>query len=117
MGHKKYILVFESDECGYHNTKTGILAKEKYGAKDLVGVGYCGQSYAIPTLDMFGDKISIEEIKFYFNKFIEFANRNKRRSFILSKIGMEKYGMTEEESFNFLSQFDLPKNVKLVNNI
>lgn len=33
MGHKKYILVFESDECGYHNTKTGILAKEKYGAK------------------------------------------------------------------------------------
>lgn len=86
MGHKKYILVFESDECGYHNTKTGILAKEKYGAKDLVGVGYCGQSYAIPTLDMFGDKISIEEIKFYFNKFIDFANRNKRRSFILNDI-------------------------------
>lgn len=34
-----------------------------------------------------------------------------------SKIGMEKYGMTEEESLSFLSQFDLPKNVKLVNNI
>jgi uncharacterized phage-associated protein len=110
---KKEILVFESDECGYHTSKTGKLAKEKYGAEDLIGVGYHGQSYAIPTLDMFGDKLSIDEIKFYINNFIDFAERNSRRTFLLSKIGTEKYGMTDKES-DKLFDMELPKNVKRI---
>lgn len=113
MKNSKEILIFESDECGYHNTKTGILAKEKYGAEDLFGVGYHGNSYAIPTLDMFGDKLSINEIKFYLNSLIVFAEKNKRKKFLLTKIGTEKYGMTEEES-SMLLNMDLPKNIELI---
>lgn len=113
MKDNKEILVFESDECGYHNTKTGILAKEKYGAEDLIGVGYHGNSYAIPTLDMFGDKLSIDEIRFYIDNLISFAKKNKSMRFLLTKIGTEKYGMTEKESSSLLNM-DFPENIKTI---
>jgi hypothetical protein len=107
----KEIFVFESDECGYHTTSIGKLAKKKYGAEDFVGIGYHGQSYAIPTLDMFGEKLSIREIELYINEFLDFVKLNKRKIFLLNKIGTDRYGMTEKES-NSLFNFELPKNIK-----
>lgn len=108
----KNILVFESDECGYHSGPIGKLAKEKYGAEDMFGVGLHGNSYGIPTLDMFGSKLSIFEIRSYIEKFIQFANKNRNKIFILTKIGVEKYGMSEEESDELLSEYEFPNNVK-----
>lgn len=110
----KEILVFESDECGYHATPIGKLAKEKYGAEEMFGIGLHGNSYAIPTLDIFGDKLSIREISLYIEKFIDFANANKRKRFLLSKIGTEKYGMTDEESDKLFEKYELPNNVKIL---
>lgn len=108
----KEILVFESDECGYHSTPIGKLAKEMYGAEEMFGVGLHGNSYAIPTLDMFGNKLSIREINIYIEKFIDFAIHNPRKKFILSKIGVEKYGMTEEDAEKLIESHLLPNNVK-----
>ena len=109
---RKEILVFETDECGYHSGPMGKLAKEKYGAEDMFGVGFHGNSYGIPTLDMFGSKLSIGEIRGYIEKFIEFANKNRKKTFILTRIGLEKYGMSEEESDELLSAYEFPNNVK-----
>lgn len=43
---------------------------------------------------------------------MEFANKNRKKTFMLTKIGTEKYGMSEEESDELLSQYEFPNNVK-----
>ena len=102
---KKEIFVFETDECGYHNSESGKLAIEKYGAKEFVCSGYYGNSYAIPVLDMFGDKLSLNDIQYYINRFIEFTKSNKRKQFVISKICTELFKL-------YIT--DIPKNVTLL---
>lgn len=88
---KKEIFVFETDECGYHNSESGKLAIEKHGAKEFVCSGYYGNSYAIPVLDMFGEKLSLSDIQYYISRFIEFAKSNKRKRFVVSKMVSELF--------------------------
>lgn len=114
MKKKKIVYVFESDEHGMLIGDSAIIAKNEYGAQCGAGNGLTGQAYAIPTLDMFGDKLSIGEIKFYISKFITYAENHPRRNFIVSKIGTSRYGLTEQESIDLFSAFDIPKNVELL---
>ena len=114
MRKKKIVYVFESDEHGMLIGDSAIIAKNEYGAQCGGGYGLTGQAYAIPTLDMFGDKLTIDEIRFYISKFIKYAESHPRRNFIVSKIGTYRYGLTEQESSELFSIFDIPKNVQML---
>lgn len=45
------IFVFGSNLAGVHGAGSARAALEKHGAEYGVGVGLCGNSYAIPTKD------------------------------------------------------------------
>lgn len=113
IGLPKEILVFESDEFGIHDSGMSKIAYYYYGAERGKGYGLMKNSYGIPTLDMFGDKLTIKEIEFYIDKFISFAKKKKNKIFYLPKIGIEKYGLTINESISLMNT-EFPKNVILL---
>lgn len=108
------ILVFESDEFGAHDSVVSRIAMYKYGAKWGIGHGLTGDSYAIPTKDMFNDKLSIDEIKSYVKKFIDFAKKNDKHLFLLTKIGTFMYGLDNKGFMDLLPPGPLPHNVDIV---
>lgn len=75
------IFVFGSNMEGYHTDGAAAQAME-WGAKWGCGEGLQGQTYAIPT--MFA---TVEEIKPYVERFIDFARLNPAKLFLVIKIG------------------------------
>ena len=76
------VFVFGSNAAGIHGGGAAHYAYRHFGAVWGVGEGLRGQSYAIPT--MFG---SVDEIKPYVDKFIEFARSRKDLTFLVTPIG------------------------------
>lgn len=68
------------------------LAAERFGAKQGVGVGLSGQSYAIPTMQG-----GIETIIPYVDDFIEFAQDHRQYQFLVTAIGCGCAGFKPEE--------------------
>lgn len=76
------IFVFGSNIEGKHLGGAAKIAANKFGAECGVGNGLTGQTYAIPTMY---DNIS--EIVPFVDEFINFANVNKKLTFLVTKIG------------------------------
>ena len=89
---KDEIFVFGSNLAGHHGGGAARAAHMKFGAVWGVGVGLTGQSYAIPT--MHG---GIDAIKPYVDQFIDFAKRNPKLNFLVTRIGCGIAGFTDEE--------------------
>ena len=81
------IFVFGSNLAGKHNGGGAKIALEKFGAIYGEGVGFQGQSYAIPTLDANFQKIDLTEIRFYIDLFFQFAYNHPQYEFLVTKIG------------------------------
>ena len=81
------IFVFGSNLAGKHNGGGAKIALEKFGAIYGEGVGFQGQSYAIPTLDANFQKIDLTEIRFYVDMFFQFAYNHPQYEFLVTKIG------------------------------
>ena len=81
------IFVFGSNLAGKHNGGGAKIALEKFGAIYGEGVGFQGQSYAIPTLDANFQKIDLTEIRFYIDMFFQFAYNHPQYEFLVTKIG------------------------------
>ena len=75
------VFVFGSNIRGSHGSGAARQALQ-WGAKLGEGVGLNGQTYAIPT--MFS---SAKEIVPYVNEFINFAQVNAKKKFLVTKIG------------------------------
>ena len=86
------IFVFGSNLYGYHDGGVAALAAERFGAKQGVGVGLSGQSYAIPTMQG-----GIETIVPYVDDFIEFAQDYRQYQFLVTAIGCGCAGFKPEE--------------------
>ncbi len=86
------IFVFGSNLAGHHIGGAAKAAHTKFGAQWGIGVGLTGQSYAIPTMQG-----GIDTIKPYIDQFIEFAKRNPKNNFLVTRIGCGIAGFKDEE--------------------
>ena|ERR1700693_5857813 len=103
------IFVFGSNEKGYHDGGAAALADNKFGAIYGRSHGFQGQSYAIPTLDVFMDKISLEDIEKELKQLIWIAERMPSVTFFLTPIGTGIAGYTVDDLEGILPK--LPENI------
>lgn len=78
--------VFGSNLAGRHGRGAALSAKQFHGAKYGVGVGFSGNSYAIPTKDENLNILPLNIIENYVKDFIEATQRGDKR-FYVSQVG------------------------------
>ena len=76
------IFVFGSNLQGYHGGGAARLAMNQWGAVWGQGTGLQGQTYAIPTMQG-----GIGTIRPYIDQFINFAQNDPERTFLVTEIG------------------------------
>ncbi len=81
------IFVFGSNTAGKHGAGAARLAHKKFGAVYGVGIGLCGNSYAIPTKDDYIRTLPLHYIQNYVNDFIQFARETPSLNFLVTAIG------------------------------
>lgn len=86
------IFVFGSNLEGIHGGGAAMMASRKFGAVYGEGVGFHGQSYAIPT--MHGGPLHIAP---YVNDFIKFAKEHPELKFYVTRIGCGIAGYDDDE--------------------
>ena len=86
------VFVFGSNLRGFHGGGAARVAHEKFGAVWGEGVGFHGQSYAIPT--MHG---GIDEIKPYVDDFCEFVWNHPDKLFLVTRVGCGIAGFRDEQ--------------------
>lgn len=86
------VFVFGSNLAGIHGKGSAKVAAERYGAKKGIGFGLEGQSFALPTKDMKIKTLTIIQIKYYVDKFVEFAKRNNQLTFFVVEVGCMNAG-------------------------
>lgn len=89
---KNEIFVFGSNLEGHHMGGAAKQAAEQFGATWGVGVGFSGQTYAIPTMGGF------DQIQDYVKQFLWNAQMFPEFTFLLTKIGCGIAGYEESES-------------------
>lgn len=109
------VFVFGSNTKGIHGSGAAKTAQLFFGARRGIGEGFCGQSYAFPTLnaDSRGgfhlEKRTDDELIESANKFLDFAEAHPEMIFLLTKVGCGLAGYTEEEMKNLFD--NTPPNV------
>ena len=91
------IFVFGSNQRGAHAGGAARLAKEKFGAREGVGEGLTGQSYAFPTLTASFEKVSRAALEAGRDRFFATARQHPDKTFLLTKVGCGIAGFSEEE--------------------
>lgn len=87
------IFVFGSNQGGFHGRGAARTALG-WGAKWGVAEGLQGRTYGIPTKDRSVRRtLSIEEIRPYVDRFIQFANQNRDKVFLVTEIGCGLAGL------------------------
>ena len=91
------IFVFGSNLRGRHGKGAALQALNMYGAKEGVGFGPSGNTYAIPTKDSNLRVLSLKDIASHVNKFISYAQMKCHRQFLVTKIGCGLAGYNESD--------------------
>ena len=86
------VFVFGSNLQGMHSGGAAWIAHEKFGAIWGQGVGFQGQSYAIPTMQG-----GVKTIEPYVKEFIAFAKAHAEYTFLVTPIGCGIAGFTAKE--------------------
>lgn len=81
------IWVFGSNLRGRHGRGAAQVALEKYGAEEGQGIGYKGNSFAIPTKDRFIRSLNLSEIKKYVDIFRAFTYSHPEFKFFVTRVG------------------------------
>ena len=91
------IFVFGSNESGRHGLGAAKTALG-WGAKWGQAEGLQGRTYGIPTKDSsIRRTLSVDEIKPYVDRFIEFAKENPELTFLVTEIGCGLAGMKPKQ--------------------
>lgn len=104
------IFVFGSNLAGRHGKGAALTAK-KYGAVYGVGVGLTGRAYAIPTKGNRMEILTLPEIRYYVDRFKDFARLRTDLTFRITAIGCGLAGFRPEEIGPFFK--DVPPNCML----
>lgn len=107
----KKIFVFGSNLAGVHGAGSAAHALEQHGAKWGIGVGYRGNSYAIPTKDHHIQTMSIGAIKPYVDDFLDFTRENQEFEFNIVAIGCGLAGYAAKDIAPLFAK--APSNCKL----
>jgi len=91
------IFVFGSNLAGRHGKGAALYARQNHGAKYGVGIGFEGNSYAIPTKDANLRTLPIPIIELFVQDFLRFATANPEREFEVTKIGCGLAGYQESD--------------------
>lgn len=91
------IFVFGSNLAGRHGKGAAQFALRYRGAIYGLGRGIQGDSYAIPTKDMYLNVLSLNDIRDNVNEFLEFAYVNPELEFEVTRIGTGLAGYRDYE--------------------
>lgn len=81
------IFVFGSNIKGVHGAGAARTAYRKFNAIWGKGMGIQGQCYAIPTKDEYIQTLDITYIQKFILRFIEYAQSNTKKIFLVTEIG------------------------------
>lgn len=94
------VFVFGSNTSGKHAGGAAYTAYKKFGAQMGVAEGFTGNCYAIPTMDIYGHKVSSTELLNSFKKFLREVVIRPETKFYLTPIGT---GIAGWESYQITS--------------
>ena len=89
------IFVFGSNLAGRHGKGAALYARKNHGAIYGQGNGRQGNSYAIPTKDLFLKSYPLETIQFHVDTFILYAQKHPELTFNVTRIGCGLAGYTD----------------------
>ncbi len=95
--HPNEVFVFGSNANGNHYGGAANLAYQRFGAVWGVGEGLRGNSYALPTLNRFMERVSVGALKQAFYHLFQEIDFNPEMCFLLTKVGCGIAGYTVEE--------------------
>jgi hypothetical protein len=102
------VFVFGSNLAGRHGRGAAIFAKDHRGALLGAGIGYHGNSYAIPTKDGALRPLPLEQIGRHVHNFIQFALAREEKTFQVTPIGCGLAGYSPRDIAPFFR--DAPAN-------
>lgn len=85
--HPCEVFVFGSNAAGQHYGGAARVAFNKFGAVWGVGEGLRGNSYALPTLDHYMRRVSVDALRYSLREFLRVVDCNPGYTFLLTKIG------------------------------
>jgi hypothetical protein len=88
--------VFGSNLAGRHG-KGAAKQALRYGARYGRGIGFCGQTYAIPTKNASLRTLHLDQIRTYVDQFLEDARRNPELKFFVTRIGCRLAGYRDKD--------------------
>jgi hypothetical protein len=91
------IFVFGSNLRGRHAGGAARLAAQRFGAREGVGEGLTGQSYAFPTLTANFEKVSLKALEASRDRLFATARAHPEKTFLLTKVGCGIAGFSEDE--------------------
>lgn len=105
------VFVFGSNESGEHVGGAARQAVGQLGAKWGQGFGRAGETFAIPTLDWQLRRLPLKFIELYVKRFLAYAKRNPKGTFLVTAIGCGIAGRRPEQIAPMF------KAAKYINNI
>jgi hypothetical protein len=109
------VFVFGSNESGVHGAGAARQALE-FGAIYGQGFGMAGHTFAIPTKDWKIEKLSLEIIKFYVDRFYDFAQSYPEYHYLVTRIGCGLAGYSVKQIAPLFKNFVNLKNISLPKN-
>lgn len=110
------VFVFGSNLHGIHGSGAAKDAL-KFGAKHGSGVGYFGQTYAIPTVSTVHypnrASMTLEEIRPFVESFLVFAKHHQELQFLVTPIGCGLAGFKVKDIAPMFASAVLLQNVSL----
>ncbi len=110
---KNEIFVFGSDFKGRHG-KGAAKTAMSWGAKWGQAEGLQGRTYGIPTVgNSFSKSLSVDKIKPYVDRFIDFAKSNPDLTFLVTEIGCGLAGLKYKQIAPLFKECKDVQNVHL----
>jgi len=98
------IFVFGSNISGRHG-KGAAKTAMSWGAKYGQGEGIQGRTYGIPTVNAsISNKLTIEKIKVYVDRFIQYAKQHPENIFLVTEIGCGLAGHSHKDISPFFKK-------------
>ena len=91
------VFVFGSNTAGIHGAGAALTAKKKYGARQRVGEGLQGSSYALPTKDERIRTLPLDAVRKGVERFLAFARSRPELTFFVTRVGCGLAGYTDTD--------------------
>jgi hypothetical protein len=98
---QRFVWVLGSNLAGSHGAAR--VASDQFAAKHGVGVGRTGDAYALPTIDRYGDRLSLSKIAGYVTSFLDYTRDHSDESFWVTRVGCGRAGNSDKDIAPFFA--------------